>query len=158
VAQAALPFARLALQLPSRTPTPRGLGVGIMVLGTATLACALLAGTILALDRRRSRREPRLVQDEWRARRLMDEMCPEGWSATITMFPRGAALPPDAPAVDRPLVCLEWAELEDREGEGPRVVVARRMWGTSIAAALDGMVADRSLDFTLEGIERRAAQ
>jgi hypothetical protein len=82
---------------------------------------------------------------EMRARALMSELCPHGWTAQITVGHVGASSPPE--------VALDWAELT---GEPGQVAVTRRVWGATIAEALDAMVADRRTDETLEQIERGA--
>ena len=90
---------------------------------------------------------------EARARAMMDELCPHGWRAQITLFGPGDELPPDAPDDDRALVALDWAELEsERRG----IAVVRRVWAPSIVEALDAMVVDRRTDETLEQIEQSA--
>jgi hypothetical protein len=107
-----------------------------------------------AIARRRRRDQERAAATaELRARSLMSELCPHGWRAQLTLFAVGDQLPPGAPRGERGRVALDWAEL----AEGGEIVVARRVWASSIAAALDAMVADRRTDETLERIERADA-
>lgn len=89
---------------------------------------------------------------ELRARVLMDELCPHGWRARVTMFGSPRDLPADAPG-QRFRVALDWSELGP---DGSRPVLARRVWATSIIGALDAMVADRRTDETLQQIEQGA--
>jgi hypothetical protein len=121
--------------------------VGIVVYKLVDLA-------VLAIRRRIVlRRHARTVAGaERRARALMGELCPDGWRAQITLFEAGDELP-GAPRGGWARVALDWAEL-DPERSGPAVV--RRVWATTVAEALDAMVADRRTDETLEQIEQRA--
>jgi hypothetical protein len=101
----------------------------------------------------RRRRQRATVSDERRARATMDELCPHGWRAQITLY--GASdKPPDGRADRRrDWVGIDWAAFEDGSG---RVEIVRRVWAPTIAEALDAMVADRQTDETLEHIEQSA--
>ena len=84
---------------------------------------------------------------ELRARAMMSELCPHGWSCQIALYegplPAGEEPPPGRVAVD-------WVELRQEPG---RPAVMRRVWAASIAEALEAMVADRRTDLALELIE-----
>jgi hypothetical protein len=70
----------------------------------------------------------------------MDELCPFGWRAQISLDDSGQ-------------VTLDWMELRSAQGD-PAIV--RRVQAPTITAALDAMVEDRRMDETLEQIERVA--
>ncbi len=98
--------------------------------------------------RRRNRRSHAMA--EIRARAMMSELCPYGWSAQITLFD-GARGADEEPPPD--VVALDWIELgEDRS----RPKVLRRVWAPTIAQALGAMVLDRQTDAALEQIELQA--
>jgi hypothetical protein len=98
--------------------------------------------------RRRRRRDS--VAAELRARAVMGELCPYGWSCQITLYE--GPLPADEdPPPGR--IALDWVELRQEAG---RPAVMRRVWAESIAEALEAMVADRRTDLALEQIELRA--
>ena len=98
--------------------------------------------------RRRRRRDSAAA--ELRARAVMGELCPHGWSCQITLYE--GPLPSDEdPPPGR--VALDWVELRQEAG---RPAVMRRVWGGSIAEALEAMIADRRTDLALEQIELRA--
>jgi hypothetical protein len=83
----------------------------------------------------------------------MDELCPHGWRAQITLFGVFDE-PPDGKADgQRDWVRLDWAAFEDASS---RVEIVRRVWAPTIGEALDAMVADRRTDETLEHIEQAA--
>jgi hypothetical protein len=84
----------------------------------------------------------------------MEELCPGGWKAQITVYGLHAPRPEDAPRIPGPLVALEWSEYDENDPAG-RVAVVRRVWERSIAAAQARMVAERRLDLTLEEAEQR---
>ncbi len=130
-------------------------GEGASVL--ALLALVPVAGLVEWIDRRRKRhRKPPADHDrEWRARAVMSELCPHGWTAEITVYGWGAPPPEDAPPSPVPLVSLTWSEYEEDGSGGVRKVVARRLWARSAAEALEAMVADRRLDLELERIEHQ---
>jgi hypothetical protein len=87
---------------------------------------------------------------ELRARAMMGELCPYGWSCQITLYE--GPLPADEdPPPGR--VALDWVELRQESGSP---AVMRRVWAGSIAEALEAMVADRRTDLALEQIELRA--
>jgi hypothetical protein len=90
---------------------------------------------------------------ELRARAMMDELCPHGWSAKVTMVGGRESAPAAVPDARRDLVALDWAEFED---DGSRVAVVRRVWAPTISEALEAMVADRRTDETLQHIEQAA--
>lgn len=90
---------------------------------------------------------------EWRARTMMDELCPHGWRADITLFGDAEQLPGGHPGDPRCRVSLDWTEFEDDCG---RPAVVRRVWATTVGEALDAMVADRRTDETLQQIEQGA--
>jgi hypothetical protein len=118
----------------------------------------VLLATLVFERRRRFRRHEPPVTDEWRARVLMEELCPHGWQAQITLFGRGAPAPPDAPAGREELVALDWTEFREAEDGDERVAVVRRVWAPTIAGALQAMIADRRTDLALEEIERAAVE
>jgi hypothetical protein len=100
--------------------------------------------------RLRRRRQRDSASAELRARAIMGELCPFGWSCQITLYE--GPLPADEdPPPDR--IALDWVELHQQAG---RPAVMRRVWAPSIADALDAMVADRRTDLALEQIELRA--
>ncbi len=105
--------------------------------------------------RGRHRRLRAMAAAEERARAMMSELCPYGWRAQITLF--ADADPNDhrplTPDGRRARVALDWTELRDESG---RPAVMRRVWATTVAEALEAMVADRRTDETLEQIERGA--
>ena len=143
------------MQNPPRTPPHGGLGVPLEILGAAILACGLLTVTVLLLNRFQKRRD-QLVLREHNARAQMEELCPSGWSARITLYGTDAPLPDDAPPSGEQLVCVEWTEFEADPAGRTDVAVSRRMWSRTIAGALRGMIADRRLDYELEQIEQIA--
>jgi hypothetical protein len=114
----------------------------------AGMALAML-GIVLLLRRRKARQKP--VEDQWQAMAVMGELCPNGWTAEITLYGWGAPVPPDAPAARVPLVALEWKQYGEEPG---RVLVARRVWAPTISQALQSMIEDRRTDLALEEIER----
>ncbi|HEY1715448.1 MAG TPA: hypothetical protein VGG07_21270 [Solirubrobacteraceae bacterium] len=106
-------------------------------------------------SRRRRRRRDEAVNAEARARAVMSELCPHGWRAQITLFGSDDADDHRPLTRDgrRARVALDWTELSDPSG---RPAVMRRVWATTMAEALEAMVADRRTDETLERIERGA--
>jgi hypothetical protein len=103
--------------------------------------------------RGRRRRLHAAASAEMRARAMMSELCPHGWRAQITMCSGDDEETPKT-ADGRPArVVLDWMELRDHGGQ-PAVV--RRVWAGTIGEALEGMVADRRTDETLEQIEQGA--
>src|SRR5450755_2751850 len=95
------------------------------------------AGVALYIYLHRRARWMAPVADEWRAQAVMGGLCPHGWQAQLTLYGWGAPVPADAPASRAPLVELEWRQFEEESG---RVLVARRVWATSIGEALQAMV------------------
>jgi hypothetical protein len=117
-------------------------------------------GRVVPLSRRvlRSRfsnwrRFRRAANGERRARSMMDELCPHGWRAEITLFGEGEELPSGHPRDPRCRVALDWTEFEDDSG---RPAVVRRVWAATVGEALEAMVADRLTDETLQRIEQGA--
>ncbi len=98
--------------------------------------------------RRRRRRDSAAA--ELRARALMGELCPHGWSCQITLY-EGPLPDEEGPPPGR--IALDWVELRQEAG---RPAVMRRVWAGSITEALEAMVADRRTDLALEQIELRA--
>jgi hypothetical protein len=90
---------------------------------------------------------------ELRARAMMDELCPQGWRAQITMFRASEEPPVDGADRQRDWVALDWTAFED---ESSRVAIVRRVWAPTIGEALDAMVADRRTDETLQHVEQEA--
>lgn len=90
---------------------------------------------------------------ELRARVMMDELCPHGWRAQLTLFGASEELPKTAPDGRPARVALDWMELDQ---DGSRAAVVRRVWAASVADALEAMVADRRTDETLQQIEQGA--
>ncbi len=117
--------------------------VGAILLPVAGLTVSRVRGARRSWRVHRRRRRA-AAGAEQRARALMSELCPHGWRAQITLE-HGCG---DGCGVE-----LEWTELEEESG---RPAVMRRVWASTIAEALDAMVADRRTDETLEQIERRA--
>lgn len=131
--------------------------VSVVAIVVATAAAVASAAALVLFERRRRRRrENEPVTDEWRARALMEELCPHGWQAQITLYGWEAPVPGDAPAGRTPPVSLEWTEFREDGDSGERVAVQRRVWAATIPQALDAMVVDRRTDLTLEQIERES--
>jgi hypothetical protein len=107
-----------------------------------------------AIRARRSRRRQlhAAATSEVRSRAQMDELCPYGWQAQITVYSSAAELPPDAPNPERTRVALDWSPL----GPGSATFADRRVWAESVLLALEAMVVDRVTDETLQDIEARA--
>ena len=101
----------------------------------------------------RRRRLRAAASAELRARVLMDELCPFGWRAQITLFPASADPLEGTREGPRDRVAVDWTAFED---ESSRVTVVRRVWAASISEALDAMVADRRTDETLQHVEQHA--
>jgi hypothetical protein len=101
----------------------------------------------------RRRRLHDAANAELRARAMMDELCPHGWRAQITL-PGASEQPPDDRGDRRcDTVVLDWTAFED---ETCRVSVVRRVSAPTISEALEAMVADRRTDETLQHIEQSA--
>ncbi len=90
---------------------------------------------------------------ELRARAMMDELCPYGWHAQITLFGGTPAPPGEGPDRPQRKVALDWTAFED---ESSRVATVRRVWAPTLSEALEAMVADRRTDETLQHIEQAA--
>jgi hypothetical protein len=90
---------------------------------------------------------------ELRARAMMDELCPHGWHAQITLSGASEEPGPSRQRQRRDRVAVDWTAFED-QSSGAAVV--RRVSAATISEALDAMVADRRTDETLEGIEEAA--
>jgi hypothetical protein len=95
-----------------------------------------------------------MASSELRSRMQMDELCPYGWQAEITVFSSASHLPDEAPNPEKVRVALDWAPL-GFDGN-PENVTVRRIWSETINLALETMVADRITDETLQQIELRA--
>ena len=135
------------------------LGALILVACGGGLAVTML-GQVVPRFRRalrsriaRRRRRRAAANAERRARAMMDELCPQGWHAQITLF--GASEKPhgDTSVRHRDWVALDWTAFED---DSSRAAVVRRVWGPTISEALDAMVADRCTDETLQHVEQAA--
>jgi hypothetical protein len=126
-----------------------GAAVGLLLIPTMRLSRrqVLLAFRNWRLRRRR-RRDSGAA--ELRARALMGELCPHGWSCQITLY-EGPLPADEEPPPGR--VALDWVELRQEPG---RPAVMRRVWAASIAESLEAMVADRRTDLALEQIELQA--
>lgn len=109
---------------------------------------------VVSSRRARWRQQHGTAQIEMRARALMDELCPHGWRAQLTLF---ASTPHDpaseGPEAPRDQVALDWTAFE-RDGSGEPIV--RRVWAPTVGQALEAMVADRHTDETLAQIEQGA--
>jgi hypothetical protein len=142
-----------------------------IVIGIVTLLS--IVGCVLAVSfgprrprrargaRRRSDDLAALDDEEKRARAAMDELCPQGWRADITIYGWGAPIPKDAPPSRTPQICVEWGELREGMGDpwddelhSTQMTVVRRVWAPTVKAALWAMVRDRGMDAALEEIER----
>ncbi len=110
------------------------------------------------------RRRNAAINAEMRARALMSELCPHGWTAHITLLGTYDGHEVDAEdlldgqdatqtTAKVAGVAIDWAELEAGTG---RAVVTRRVSAPTIGEALEAMVADRRTDETLEQIEQGA--
>jgi hypothetical protein len=141
------------------------LSVGVVAAGSRTLGVLAqlellaagavllaLAGLLLSRELRRLRGRGRRAEDEEvRARAIMEELCPGGWQAQLTLY-SATSTPPDAPANASGLVSVAWLELgaDEAEDEPPMV---RRLWAQTIADGLAAMVEERRADELLEHIE-----
>jgi hypothetical protein len=145
----------VALQLPVRGVPPAWHGASATGLIVFLIVLGVL-GTLVALIGHRRGPRVRDGDREWHARAVMSELCPDGWTAEITIYGWGAPPPPDAPPSPTPLVSITWSEYKANEHGETRIVVARRVWARSVADALEEMISDRRLDLELEEIEHRA--
>ncbi len=84
---------------------------------------------------------------------MMDELCPHGWRAQITLYSASEEQPVDSPLGHRDCVAIDWAAFES---DGYLEPVVRRVWAPTISEALDAMVADRRTDETLQHVEQDA--
>lgn len=118
---------------------------------------ALMLGGCVAIYRhlRRRDRRPKPVANQWEAFVAMEELCPDGWQAQITVYGGAAPTPEDAPPTREELVELEWKQFE---GEQRRVAVVRRAWARTISGALQMMVDARRTDAALERGEGAGAE
>jgi hypothetical protein len=131
----------------------------VVAAGTGGLAVVVL-GKVVPRTRRavrspilKRRRLRAAANAELRARAMMDELCPHGWRAQITLYRASEEQSVDSPPGQRDCVAIDWAALE---GEGYREPVVRRVWAPTISEALDAMVADRRTDETLQHVEQDA--
>jgi hypothetical protein len=139
----------LALQVNAAHLGPADPSMMILLAG----AFAAVAAAVLWYELRYRRREPKApMSDEWRARAVMQEMCPAGWRARISLHGSESSDRESGEAVH-----LEWAELRPRL-QGGDVAVERRLSAPTIGAALEAMVRDRRTDAALEEIEQSAAR
>jgi hypothetical protein len=126
---------------------------------TALIVFSILVMAVFCvlMFRRLRRHDWRLqrVRDQWQPLAVMGELCPRGWQAHITLYGRGAPVPPDAPESRVPPVELEWKLFD---GEPSQVVSVRRVWTRSIAGALQTMVDDRRTDLTLDQVQLTVAE
>jgi hypothetical protein len=130
-----------------------GIVVGLGATVLALLAVVVKRTRTAVRSRQAERRRLRNAAGaEQRARAMMSELCPHGWTAQFTIY-EGPEWQLDA-GVQPGAVSLEWAELEPGTG---RPLVMRHVSAASVAEALDAMVAGRRTDETLEQIERGAA-
>jgi hypothetical protein len=135
----------------------------LMIFGSAVVGGLLLYGLERVVPRVRRTVRKRIIMrrqllamatSELRSRMQMDELCPYGWHAEITVFSSAAHLPSEAPNPERVRIALDWAPLGfDAAPEDGSV---RRIWAESVNLALEAMVADRITDETLQQIELRA--
>jgi hypothetical protein len=145
-------------------PTHGSLLPAFLMIGAFALAGGVLLGVLspalgflrrrMRARRQRQRRLQGAATAELRLRMQMDELCPHGWQAQITLFSCAEQLPPEAPDPERTRVALDWAQLEP--DTTPETVVIRRVWAETITTALGAMVADRATDETLAQIEQLA--
>jgi hypothetical protein len=131
----------------------------VVAAGTGGLAVVVL-GKVVPRTRRalrspivRRRRLRAAANAELRARAMMDELCPHGWRAQITLYGASEGPVVDGPDRNRDRVAIDWAAFEDEES---REGVVRRVWAPTISEALDAMVADRRTDETLQHVEQDA--
>jgi hypothetical protein len=96
----------------------------------------------------------RLAEDpEIRARALMEELCPSGWQAQLTLY-SATGMPPEAPTNAGGLVSVTWLELgADPDEDEDELPMVRRLWAPTISDGLVAMVEDRRADEVLEQIE-----
>ncbi|MFZ0040660.1 MAG: hypothetical protein WAK93_05090 [Solirubrobacteraceae bacterium] len=128
-----------------------GVLVGLLVV--PLLQIIVTRAQAVVRERRRRRRTERAAANaEARVRAQMSELCPNGWSAQISLTHGPDEISP-ASGRRRNGVALVWTELQDETG---RPAVMRRVSAPSITEALDAMVADRRTDETLEQIEQGA--
>ncbi|MGH2851539.1 MAG: hypothetical protein ACRDLP_13080 [Solirubrobacteraceae bacterium] len=121
----------------------------LLAAGAVLLALAML---LLGRELRRVRGRSRLAEDpEIRARAMMEELCPGGWQAQVTLY-SATGLPSDAPVNAGGLVSVTWLELGADEDEDELSMV-RRLWAPTISDGLAAMVEDRRADELPEHIE-----
>jgi hypothetical protein len=132
---------------------PHVLVSAIVVVVTIVVCMTLILRDPLRPPRRR-RPQPGDPEPERVPVEAMDELCPEGWRARITLYGWRAPTPPEVPRSDVPLVHLEWEQLEDDGAGGLRSAGGRRLWASSVGVGLQAMVDGRSADHLLEEAER----
>jgi hypothetical protein len=131
-----------------------GFAVGGLLL-LALLERAVPRARAAVKSRRNRRRDLRAAAgSETRCRAQMDELCPDGWQAQITVFSSARDLPSEAPNPERNRVALDWAPLSP--GAFPEPMHERRVWAETVRLALEAMVADRMTDEMMQQIERQA--
>jgi hypothetical protein len=131
----------------------------LVAAGTGGLA-VLVLGQVVPRTRRavrrpivRRRRLRAAANAEVRARGMMDELCPYGWRAQITLYRASEEQLADSPLSQRDCVAIDWAAFESEDYREP---IVRRVWASTISEALDAMVADRRTDETLQHVEQDA--
>lgn len=149
----ALASAVLGIQSPGLHGLP-GNSTSKVALWVLYAVMVAAVGLLFWVGLRRARRQPPMENDEWRARAAMDELCPHGWQAQITIYGSNSPPPPGAPPARSPLVSLDWAELSEEHAGYGEAAIVRRVWARDIAGALQAMVDDRHTDAALEEIER----
>jgi hypothetical protein len=128
-----------------------GLGGALILAVLGKVIPRVQRATRLRISRRR--RLYLTANAERRARAMMDELCPYGWRAQITLITASEEPRGDRPDGQRDRVALDWTAFVD---ESKRVAAVRRVWAPTISEALDAMVADRRTDETLQNIEQAA--
>jgi hypothetical protein len=101
----------------------------------------------------RRRRVRAAANAEVRARAMMDELCPRGWRAQITLLRASRDSSGETTGPQRDWVVLDWTAFE---AEPSREAVVRRVWAPTITAALELMVAGRCTDEALQHVEQDA--
>jgi hypothetical protein len=124
--------------------------VGLGLLGVAQRTVPPLRRRLRA-RRLRRRRLVAAARAEERCRLTMDELCPFGWRAEITVISGPAEMTAERAGPEEMRVTLEWTALGPGADPAPR-----QIWAPTVAAALEAMVADRITDETLAQIELQA--
>ncbi len=123
---------------------------GLGLLGAAQRTIPPLRRRLRA-RRYRHRRLLASAQAEERCRLTMDELCPFGWRADITVRSGPADPTAEEPGAEGMRVSLEWT------ARGPAAdPTPRQIWAPSVTAAFEAMLADRITEETLAQIELQA--